>query len=804
VTAGARRRSLLIAAGVLLAAGAVAGALWLGGVGGGAAPSRAPSASDKAPAPGEPGPASLAARPVPGAPGSTFEPWSPADTSVSPDDFVGAETCGECHAREYDVWKRSTHGTAGAARPRPEDVVAPFDGVAMRFADATVIPERARDGRYRFRIRRPGRPEDTLRIDGVVGKGHMKGGGTQGSLLQEADGTWRFLPFDFSVTGGRWFCNTEGRATQGGWVPVTPELPLEACLDWTPRRVLGQVGRYTNCQECHGSQIHVTVRRGPPHFDTRFTSLRINCESCHGPGRRHVELARAGRIPGARDIGIASLVGLDRDASLGVCMQCHAFKDALAPGYLPGRSLSAHYSLLSPELGESPLYPDGRVRTFAYQLDHISSACYLQGGMTCVDCHDPHSQTYRTVEGAPLNGRFDDGQCLDCHPAKAEHPERHTHHPAGSPGSQCVACHMPYLQEMEIGDQIPYGRSDHTIPVPRPLADSAEGVEPSCSGCHADRTATELEADVRRWWGEPKPRRPLVATLFGADTLGSLATAGPELVRPGSPDPLARYRGLATVVDRYLRPGIPLPGAVRDSLELMVRVGDLDARSLALAALDLSAGADTVSGAGLARLAGLDPALRSRVLARWAQALGWVADRYRDRGSSDSAEAVYRMALRVAPDDPDLRAGLAYAYLSGGDPESALREYRSALQRKPDDALLLVNAGIALLRLGRTEEATSAYREALAVDPSEPLARFNLANAHLRAGDLDSAIAEYRKTIQLDASLAPAHFNLARAYLASRRYEPALRALEDGLAYDSTNREAREAVRQLRQALGGR
>ena len=49
---------------------------------------------------------------------------------------------------------------------------------------------------------------------------------------------------------------------------------------------------------------------------------------------------------------------MERDASVGVCLQCHAVKDALAGDHLPGRRLTDHYSLLSPQLGESPHYAD--------------------------------------------------------------------------------------------------------------------------------------------------------------------------------------------------------------------------------------------------------------------------------------------------------------------------------------------------------------------------------------------------------------------------------------------------------------
>jgi Cytochrome c554 and c-prime len=43
-----------------------------------------------------------------------------------PDDFVGAEACARCHAREYELWKDSTHGKAGGT-PNEVTIIAKFD-----------------------------------------------------------------------------------------------------------------------------------------------------------------------------------------------------------------------------------------------------------------------------------------------------------------------------------------------------------------------------------------------------------------------------------------------------------------------------------------------------------------------------------------------------------------------------------------------------------------------------------------------------------------------------------------------------
>ena len=79
--------------------------------------------------------------------------------------------------------------------------------------------------------------------------------------------------------------------------------------------------------------------------------------------------------------------------------------------------------------------------------DFVQSLMYTRG-VTCFSCHDVHGTDNNADLLKPANVL-----CLDCHgPNSPNGPhaptiEQHTHHKAGSAGNECVACHMPKIEQ---------------------------------------------------------------------------------------------------------------------------------------------------------------------------------------------------------------------------------------------------------------------------------------------------------------------------------------------------------------------
>ena len=384
-------------------------------------------------------------------------PSSPPITGVSTDDFIGSEACETCHAEHYRLWRQSSHGLAGGL-PGDGIIKAPFDGGKIKLKKGSITAVKDAQG-FALIVKAPDRSATRHSIDGVVGAGLMHGGGGQSYFSKQEDGRLLLLPFEYNVPTKRWFCQTVGAQK---WAPLSSEITLEDC-GWPPERALGSVPG-TNCQNCHGSQIMVRFDESQGQYDTEVKDFRINCESCHGPGRLHRERIDAGEHLKSGDIGFEPAALDNVWQSVDRCLTCHANKMVLAPWHLPGMEFHEFFATQTIwNVADRLTSFDGRLLRFGYQQAHLSSPCFKDGSMSCVDCHSPHSLSYRDIHGRPpadsmtVNAR--------CHPSK-NGPE-HDKHPSHVE-LRCTQCHMAYHQPDNVGSHFSHRRSDHRISIPRP------------------------------------------------------------------------------------------------------------------------------------------------------------------------------------------------------------------------------------------------------------------------------------------------------------------------------------------------
>ena len=95
-----------------------------------------------------------------------------------------------------------------------------------------------------------------------------------------------------------------------------------------------------------------------------------------------------------------------------------------------------------------------------------------------------------------------------------------------------------------------------------------------------------------------------------------------------------------------------------------------------------------------------------------------------------------------------------------GDSDTAEHLFRLAIELEPRMAAALTNLGNLVYRQGELHEARRLYERALEHDPAQPEARYNLANLLEDLGEMELAVAELRKVCAAAPDFADAHYNL--------------------------------------------
>ena len=371
--------------------------------------------------------------------------------------YVGSQACEKCHAQIYEHWRKTP--MANVVRDPREHPDAILPNLATNpFAKFTkeqvaLVYGSIWKQRYFTKIGDDYFPEPA-----------------QWDIAHHA---WR--PY-FVTKGADW------------WVPFYPADNM--------KRPTGPT-----CDGCHSVDYNIQTKQ--------VAEWNVGCERCHGPGSEHAAHPSRGNI--------LNPARMDYVAASDTCIQCHSQGRPLASpiegkyydwpvGYHAGLKLADFWQLEDHSLGETTFthFRDGTAHKNRMQGNDFVQSVMYRRGITCFDCHDAHGTDNNAQLRKPI-----DKICLDCHgPLSPSGPrtatlEEHTHHKPGSPGSQCVGCHMPKIETEGVPGA--FVRA-HTFRFVSPAMTEKYKIPNPCTSCHSDKSVA-WATKVMRGWPERSPWR---------------------------------------------------------------------------------------------------------------------------------------------------------------------------------------------------------------------------------------------------------------------------------------------------------
>jgi predicted CXXCH cytochrome family protein len=389
----------------------------------------------------------------------TQELWAqaPAPADKASTRYVGSAACQPCHFKIYDRWKKTPMANVVRdPREHPDailpDLAKPDPLVTFSKSDIALVYGSIWKQRY-----------------------FKKVGDDYFVLPAQWDLTHRKWLRYFVENGGDW------------WAPLYPQDNMQ--------RPTGPL-----CDGCHSVNYDIRTKT--------VTEWNVGCEKCHGPGSEHVQNpSRSNVVNPAR---------LDTGHANDVCIQCHSQGQPLSNpmdgkyydwpvGFQVGLNLRDFWKLEEHKLGDTSFthFPDGTAHKNRMQgNDFVQSVMYTHG-VKCSSCHDVHGTENEAELLKPSSV-----MCLECHgPGSPNGPrassiEEHTHHKTNSTGSECVACHMPKIEQTIAGVFV----HSHTFRFITPAMTEQTKIPNPCNVCHTDKS-TDWAAAALRHWPEKSPWR---------------------------------------------------------------------------------------------------------------------------------------------------------------------------------------------------------------------------------------------------------------------------------------------------------
>ena len=465
--------------------------------------------------------------------------------NIRPQDYVGPDSCRECHPEQYATWSDHAH--------RRMNQMANTETVLGDFGNSTPIRYlggKARfyrqDEEFRMDLWRDGETNRFV-VERTIGSRFSQTytgrlvGQSKTDALKEV-----ILPFTWWLEAREWTPTThvfaEVDSDEHIWDPydepfsVSYDVGCAECHTTIPYgEVLLRSSGYSFVREYVPRSFHFAFSNmlsQAPVFDSRpvdseneslkimsslarvseystrehAAALGISCEACHFGMREHVENSTR-----TESEVLPRFFPSDPDLFVDAANEREAYgRTSMNKNFMCGRC----------HVGGRPEFASGHHTWNSTEYsDAVAGYCYVSAkkpehptrSLTCVQCHDPHVGIGKKWSRTRAE---DNHSCVDCHEAFKEEAalSAHTHHDPGSVGSDCMNCHMPKINE-GLQDMV----RTHRIFSPTEASLIETNQPNACNMCHVEKGINWTLEKLGEWYDAEFDQEKIAAAYPNRD-----------------------------------------------------------------------------------------------------------------------------------------------------------------------------------------------------------------------------------------------------------------------------------------------
>ena len=671
-----------------------------------------------------------------------------AHTSTHQDGYVGSQNCKNCHEDVYHQWEGSHHQLAMQLATEQtvlgdfNDIKTTIDGVNYHFYK--------KDSNFYVQIEEIDNSTTEYKIENTFGLTPL-----QQYMIDFEGGKKQVLRATWDVIAKKWYHQYPGeKINPNDW------------MHWSN----GAQNWNTMCAECHSTNLKKNYQLESDTFKTTFSEISVSCESCHGPGEKHLFWA----TETSKELDNPYIhKGASQFEQIQLCPPCHARRVKLTENLKPGENFDNQYMVQN--INHQFYHKDGQIDDEDYVYGSFLQSKMYAEGVSCNDCHNVHTLELK-YEGNNL--------CMQCHEPTYNTPEHHFH-PENSAGASCIECHMTGKNYM--GNDF---RRDHSFRVPRPDQSVAYGTPNACTTCHKDKSDKWAAEQIETHYGKERASHFSDHLLVSQEENISTSEMSrlnafindlnyPEIARStviegmqitnnqqieslllalNDISPLIRYNALIKFRNMPLQ----------DRLSIAVKHAQDTSKLVRIGVGQLLYGMETLTLSESEKTALEKPRVELEQMlfsnADFASGRMQLGDHFMQANNVPSAIKHYEMALKKDSLLLPVYSNLATAYSVLGQYDKTNLVLKAWIKKEPESSRPYYLRALLNFELQNNEQAVNDLNKAIEMDPQNSRAIYNLATYYYQNKKFIIAEKNIQKALKVEPQNADFKYLLALIY----------------------------------------